>query len=176
MSILEIEKVYGRTIQCDKGVKFNVLFVCSGNTCRSPMAEGILRTMVKQEYCSVKSAGTLPMDSLPAARYAEEIVEEYGGSLAGHRAQTISLSLIEWADLILVMEYKHYTAVLELSPGAVVKTFLLKEYKHRAHDNKVFDPVGMDKEHYRSAVNEMLPSLRRVARDVERRFQGIPEE
>ncbi len=169
--ILEIEKVYGRRIMLGVGLKFNVLFVCSGNSCRSPMAEGIFKTMVSDTYCRVRSAGTLHMNGMPASEYAQEVVEEYGGSIAQHLSQTVTRDMIAWADLILVMEYQHYTTVLEIESQAAVKTFLLKEYKRKTQYNKVHDPVGKEKVVYEQTARDMLPSLRFVARDVMRRFK-----
>lgn len=172
ISILEIEKVYGKRILIDRGLRFNLLFVCSGNTCRSPMAEGMFRTLVSDEYCDVKSAGTLSMGAGPPTPFAQDVVAEYGGSITHHRSQTITAELIDWADLILVMEYKHYDMILGMSANAAVKTFLLKEYKRRPKYNKIFDPVGMAKEYYRKTAEEMFPSLKIVANDIRKRFRS----
>jgi tRNA threonylcarbamoyl adenosine modification protein (Sua5/YciO/YrdC/YwlC family) len=169
--IMALEKVYGHTVMLDHGLRFNVLFVCTGNSCRSPMAEGILKTMVDEKYCTVKSAGTLYMSGMPASEYAQDIVREYGGSIATHQTQPITPVLIGWADLILVMEYKHYTSVIEIAPQAAVKTFLLKEYKRKTQHNKVQDPIGKDRAFYEKTARDMLPSLRFVAHDVMRRFE-----
>ncbi len=169
--ILEIEKVYGRNIMIDNSLEFNVLFVCSGNTCRSPMAEGILKTLVNREYCGIKSAGTLPMVGLPPSQHAHTVVEEYGGSIMHHVSQTITKKLLEWADLVLVMEYKHYIAVLDILPRAAVKTFLLKEYKRRVKYNEITDPVGLDLDFYYKTAKDMLSSLKLIARDIKRRFE-----
>ncbi len=171
ITVLEIEKVYGRKVLLDSALVFNVLFVCSGNTCRSPMAEGIFKTLVSKDYCEVKSAGTLPMGAVPTSQYAQEVVKEYGGCIKQHHSQTITKELIDWADLILAMEYKHYDTILGISSNAAVKTFLLKEYKRKTRYNKIFDPVGKDIESYRKAAKEMLSSLEFVARDVKKRFR-----
>lgn len=168
--ILEIEKVYGRNVMIEESLKFNVLFVCSGNTCRSPMAEGIFKTLINKKYCEVKSAGTLQMSTLSPAQNAQEVVEEYGGSILQHLTQTITKELIEWADLILVMEFKHYDTVLEMLPKAAVKTFLLKEYKRKAIYNQISDPVGKDINAYKEAARTMFPSLRFLVKDIKRRF------
>jgi protein-tyrosine phosphatase len=168
--ILEIEKVYGSSIRMDASLKFNVLFVCTGNSCRSPMAAGIFKTMVSDDYCDVRSAGTLPMNGLPAAQHAIDVVDEYGGSIADHMTHTISHDLIDWADLILVMEFKHYDAVLEMAPRAAVKTFFLKEYKRRTKYNEIPDPVGKDIHAYRQAAQLMYPSLQFIAQNIKKRF------
>jgi len=169
--IMALEKVYGHTVMLDRRLRFNVLFVCTGNSCRSPMAEGIFKTMVDEKYCSVKSAGTLYMNGMPASEYAQDVVREHGGSIAEHRSQPITPVLVGWADLILVMEYKHYTSVIEIVPQAAVKTFLLKEYKRKTKHNKVDDPIGKDRAFYEKTLHDMLPSLRFVAHDVMKRFE-----
>ena len=168
--IMAIEKVYGRRIALTGALKFNVLFVCSGNTCRSPMAAGILKTMVSQKYSEVQSAGTIAIGGLQAAHYAKQVVKECGGSIDRHRTNSLDREVIDWADLILVMEYKHYEAVLDINPDAVVKTFLLREYKRKTKYTEVPDPVGRDLAAYQQAAMKMYPTLKRVAKDIEGRF------
>ncbi|MGD8978613.1 MAG: L-threonylcarbamoyladenylate synthase [candidate division WOR-3 bacterium] len=169
--ILAIEKVYGRRIALAGALKFNVLFVCSGNTCRSPMAAGILKTMVSMKYSEVQSAGTIAMGGLQAAHYAKQVVKEFGGSIDRHRTNSLDRELVDWADLILVMEYKHYETVLEINPDAVVKTFLLREYKHKTKYTEVPDPVGRDLAAYQQAARKMYPTLKRIAQDIKGRFR-----
>ena len=79
--------------------------------------------------------------------------------------------MVDWADLILVMEYKHYEAVLEINPEAVVKTFLLREYKRRTKYTEVPDPVGRDLAAYKQAAAKMYPTLKRLAKEIEARFR-----
>uniref|UniRef100_A0A7C4XKI5 L-threonylcarbamoyladenylate synthase n=1 Tax=candidate division WOR-3 bacterium TaxID=2052148 RepID=A0A7C4XKI5_UNCW3 len=169
--ILEIEKVYGGRIRLDPSVKFNLLFVCSGNSCRSPMAEGIIKTMLDPNYVIVKSAGTAAVDGLPASDNAKIVVQEFGGDISNHRTKYLTKELIDEADLILVMEYKHYETVLEYAPDAAIKTFLLKEYKRRTKYNEVSDPVGKDLSVYRDTALEMYPSLKFVAEDIKKRIK-----
>jgi tRNA threonylcarbamoyl adenosine modification protein (Sua5/YciO/YrdC/YwlC family) len=169
--ILAIEKVYGRKIMLNALLKFNVLFVCSGNTCRSPMAEGIFRTLINRKYCEVQSAGTAAIGGLIAAHYAKRVVREYGGSIDHHRTRPLDHALVDWADLILVMEYKHYEAVLEINRDAAVKTFMLREYKRKTRYTEVPDPVGQDIVVYRQSAVKMMPTLKNLARDIETRFK-----
>ncbi|MGB9721181.1 MAG: L-threonylcarbamoyladenylate synthase [bacterium] len=168
--ILQIERVYGRRIKLDPSLKFNLLFVCSGNSCRSPMAEGIIKTMIDKRYVQVRSAGTAAMDGLPASDNARSVVNEFNGDISAHRTRYLTKEMIDEADLVLVMEYKHYETVLELAPNATIKTFLLKEYKRRTKYNEVSDPVGKDLEAYRNTALEMYPSLKFVAEDIKRRL------
>lgn len=168
--ILAIEKVYGRKVALGRNLKFNVLFVCSGNTCRSPMAAGLMSTFVRPEHAAIRSAGTSAMQGLPAAGHAQEVVREHGGSIERHATAPLDRAAIDWADLILVMEYKHYEAALQLDPEAVVKTFLLLEYRRKARYTAVPDPVGQDIDAYRKTAARMIPALKAVARDIEARF------
>jgi len=169
--VVAIEKVYGRKIALKPSLKFNVLFVCSGNTCRSPMAAGIFRTLVRPKYSEVRSAGTVAMGGLQAAHYARQVVRDYGGSIDRHRTISLDRELVDWADLILVMEYKHYETVLEINPDAVVKTFLLREYKRRTKYTEVPDPVGRDQSAYQQSAKKMYPTLKSLAKDIEDRFR-----
>jgi len=171
VAIMALEKVYGRMVSLKPTLKFNVLFVCSGNTCRSPMAEGIFKTLISPKYCEARSAGTVAMSGLQTAHYARQVVKEYGGSIDRQRSIYLDQELIDWADVILVMEYKHYESVLEISPEAVVKTFLLREYRRKTKYNEVPDPVGQDLGAYQQAAAKMYPTLRRLAKDVEARFR-----
>lgn len=168
--ILEIEKIYGRRIKLAPTLKFNLLFICSGNSCRSPMAEGIIKNLLDERIVTIKSAGTAAMDGLPASENAQTVVKEFGGDLSKHKTKYLTKELVDEADLILVMEFKHYETVLELAPAAAIKTFLLKEYKRRTKYNEVSDPVGKDLEAYRNTALEMYPSLKFVAQDIKRRF------
>lgn len=170
VAILEIEKIYGRRIRLAPSLKFNLLFVCSGNSCRSPMAEAIIKTMLDEKIVTIKSAGTAAMDGLPASENAQIVAKEFGGELSNHKTKYLTKELVDEADLILVMEFKHYETVLELAPEATIKTFLLKEYKRRTKYNEVSDPVGKDLEAYRNTALEMYPSLKFVAQDIKRRF------
>jgi len=170
VSILEIEKIYGRRIKLDPSLKFNLLFVCSGNSCRSPMADGIIKTMLDEKFVQIKSAGTAAMDGLPASENARIVVKEFGGDISNHQTRYLTKEQVDEADLILVMEYKHYETVLELAPDATIKTFLLKEYKRRTKHNEVSDPVGKELDVYRNTSLEMYPSLKFVAEDIKRRL------
>jgi protein-tyrosine-phosphatase len=127
--------------------------------------------LINRKYCEVQSAGTIAMGGLTAAHYAKQVVKEYGGTIDQHRTKSLDRELTEWADLILVMEYKHYETVLEIDPEAVVKTFLFMEYRRKTKYTEVPDPVGQDLDVYRRAAVKMMPTLKNLARDIEERFK-----
>lgn len=111
-----------------------ILFVCTGNTCRSPMAEGILRHIAQQEGLAVevRSAGVAAVDGAPMAAYAKDVLRRRGIE-DETTAQSISESILGWADLIFTMTTTHKRSLVQMYPDAVDKTYTLKEYvRHHA--------------------------------------------
>jgi protein-tyrosine phosphatase len=107
-----------------------VLLVCTGNICRTPIAEGFLSDRSERlldAALTVRSSGTW---ARPGSRPTEEAVQaagERGIDISGHRAKPLTRGLSQWADLIVAMSEEHADEVLEQSPGASSKTFTLKE-------------------------------------------------
>lgn len=110
-----------------------ILFVCSGNTCRSSMAETLLRD--KLAHCSsgwsgdvvVESAGVSATPGDPASRFACEAMKARGLDLSGHRARKLTEEDIVGADLIVTMTRAHKRVVLAMVPSAYPKVFTLRE-------------------------------------------------
>lgn len=106
-----------------------ILFVCTGNTCRSPLAEGLLRIRVHQEglVAEVRSAGVSAVTGGPISRNSASLLQE-----AGFKDSISSLAIqeseVNWADLILTMTMGHKRTVIQRFPSAIEKTFTLKEY------------------------------------------------
>src|SRR5436190_13969574 len=107
-----------------------VLLVCTGNICRSPMAEGFLRGLFRQRNAndiSVASAGTSAWDGSPATPEAIAAAAEREADISAHRASRVTSRHVERADLVLGMSSDHRDRVLQLSPRAAARSFTLKE-------------------------------------------------
>jgi len=135
----------------------NVLLVCTGNICRSPLAEAMLLRTLKErgiEGVTVTSAGTGAWDGAPASEGAYLVGLERGLDLSGHRARLLTRELVEDADLILTMARHHRARVDEL--GGEGRVFVLGEYAGLEGDEaEVSDPFGGDLEVYRSTCVEL---------------------
>jgi protein arginine phosphatase len=132
----------------------HVLFVCTGNICRSPLAASLLERALKERGIdvAVSSAGTGAWDGAPASEGAYLVGLERGLDLSGHRARLLTRELVERADLILTMARHHRARVDEL--GGEGRVFVLGEYAGQGGD-EVSDPFGGDLGVYRDTCQEL---------------------
>ena len=108
-----------------------ILFVCTGNTCRSPMAAGLFAKMLQERGVTgiaVASAGLAAFDGAPASAEAVEVMRQFGVDLSGHRTRRLTREMVLTADLVLTMTKRHKEAVLALAPEAAGKVFTLREF------------------------------------------------
>ncbi|HEX2205956.1 MAG TPA: low molecular weight protein arginine phosphatase [Longimicrobium sp.] len=103
-----------------RGTTYNILFVCTGNTCRSPLAEGIAREELARRgwrHVQVASAGVAAREGDAASREAVSVAGRYGIDLGVHRSQPLTPELLAWADLVLGMSASHLAGVDRLGGG-----------------------------------------------------------
>lgn len=141
-----------------------IVFVCTGNTCRSPMAEGLFRAMDGQERTGLcaQSAGLFAYDGLPASEHAVLAAKEYGADLTAHHARQLTEQMVQDAAYLVCMTAAHYDRLLEKFPWAEDKVFTLA-----AED--VSDPFGGTLETYRACVAQLHKCVTALIENLEKR-------
>ena len=130
----------------------NICFICTGNTCRSPLAEGILSSK-HLDGVSVRSAGIYAMDGGPISRHSEQLLTE-SGMTAPPTSRRFTQEDAEWADVILTMTATHRDTLQRTYPTASNNIYTLKEYVGELQQD-VSDPYGGDFTVYRQTFNEL---------------------
>ena len=153
-----------------------ILFVCTGNTCRSAMAEGIFKKMLKERTeddskFNIISAGISAFPGMSPTSEAISVMFEQDIDISQHRTQTLQEELIKKADLILVMTNEHKEYIHKEFPFAQNKIFLLKKFtltnKSKSSQNnernyEIIDPIGRKIEFYRVIARELKEKLEKI--------------
>ena len=141
-----------------------LIFVCTGNTCRSPMAEGLFRALDGEARTGLhaSSAGLFAHEGLPASEYAEQAAQELGADLSGHRARQLTPELARQARYLVCMTAAHYDRLVQAMPWAQEKVFT-----RAPHD--VADPFGGTLETYRACAAQLADDVRTLIGNLEKR-------
>jgi len=162
--------VYSQT-DLDAMSQVNILFICTGNTCRSPMAERLFRKHLAEKIgCrideleqigyKVLSAGTMDLAGMPASAEAVVACEQKGIDLTDHTSRRLTRSLVEASDLIFGMAQSHCEHALFLSPEAEGRCVLL------AGNDEIPDPVGRSQEYFNECANVIDAAVKARVREL----------
>ncbi|NMB08920.1 MAG: low molecular weight protein arginine phosphatase [Tissierellia bacterium] len=148
----------------------NILFVCTGNTCRSPMAQGILQDMAQKKGLDikVKSAGIYALDGQSPSTNAIKVLKSDNIDINNHRASIVHRDLLEEADLILTMGNSHKEILISKFDFIKDKIYTLKEFSYGVKED-IVDPFGGDINVYNNTKNELYNALEKI---IEKLMKG----
>lgn len=135
-----------------------VLVVCTGNSCRSPMAAGWLNQKLAGKGWVAESAGVAAWGGSPASPEAVGAMREIGIDISGHRSRKVSAAMVEEARIILAMTDEHRREIEQRFPEARGKTFLLHGFG-LGEPRDVADPIGYPVDVYRRVRDELVQAL-----------------
>jgi len=149
------------------GEPIRILFVCTGNTCRSPLAEVLARDELERRkwaHVEVRSAGVAAGFGGGASEGSLRAADRHGLDLSGHVSSPLSEEAVEWADLILTMSRGHLAA-LQTLPSAAAKSALISSFAEGGGDDggeDVSDPFGQSEDAYEQTFLDLRELVRRV--------------
>ena len=141
----------------------DIIFVCTGNSCRSPMAEGIFRALDGEKRLNLQagSAGLFACEGMEASPNAVKAAGELGADIAAHRARQLTAELVERAQYLVCMTAAHYDHLVQDFPQAADKTYLLM-------NRDVADPFGGSLERYRACAAQLKEGIEALIAGLER--------
>lgn len=163
-----------KAVAKQEGKKLRLVFVCSGNLCRSPMAEVLCRAMLAGTGLPVEwieSAGTLGIEGEPPPAPVATVLQEIDLNIGVHRSQGLSARHLDEADFLIAMAPEHAREIRMRRPGAEHRIVKLWEYANQGRKlEEIADPIGGDLATYRRCrddIRECLTNwLRELARDL----------
>lgn len=152
--------------------KSRILFVCTGNSCRSVMAEGLLRHLLREKGRSavqVISAGTNTMPGMGPTPETIEVMQAEGVDVTAHQSQQLTPDLVQRADVIFCMEDFHRDQILSVHPEDESKVHLLRTFRNTRPepDPNVSDPIGRPRRVYETCLATIKEGVQRVVEWLE---------
>jgi len=151
-------------------MRMDILVVCTGNICRSPMAEGLLRHMLPpgtRWKARVHSAGTHGLDGEPAAPHAVQAAAALGVDIRGHRARSLDPEMVRQADLILAMEpFQRDIVIRALPSSAQGRVRLLADFESPRQSDTIADPYHQSPEVYQACLERIHRCLDGLVRHL----------
>jgi protein arginine phosphatase len=159
---------FERTIE-QRFMPKKILFICTGNTCRSPMAEGLLKKLASGKDIEVTSAGTSAYPGMPPTQEAVRIMLEEGIDITSHMSRALDGFLLEESDYVYVMTRGHLRHITDWFKSMKSKVQLLREYDYKKDDEfypDIPDPLGGSEDDYRKVIN----MLKRAITELEKKL------
>ena len=154
-----------------------ILFICTGNTCRSPMAAGYFKSLLNSDETNrveVLSAGTFAGNGEPASANSIRSARKLGIDISDHKSALLTRELAESADIIVAMTESHKHAIGAISPTALKKTRLMAQLSEIGDD--VSDPFGGNSEMYDECLRSMIPGLKAFYAEIKEKLKEQPDE
>ncbi|MCG8500169.1 MAG: low molecular weight protein arginine phosphatase [Firmicutes bacterium] len=154
-----------------------ILFICTGNTCRSSMAEGLFKKLLTEygiDNIEASSAGTSVFFPSCASDHAIKIMRDQGIDLSTHQSKQVTKEMVEKANLIFTMTVNHRENVIRLCPQAADRVFTLKEFANEAENNNALDigdPFGLPEEYYEECAREIYSFLEKMLEKLMRDYE-----
>jgi len=151
--------------------KKDILFICTGNSCRSVMAEWLLKKKLHdlgRKDVEAASAGIMMTGGMSATEMTKELLAKEGIDASSHHSRGITGGMLKKSDIILVMERLHEERALAMAPEVKNRLFLLKEFAKIEDDNNidVEDPMGQPQEFYARTFYKIKEAIERISQII----------